>query len=83
MPPDFNIIHDRHAAKRAGIEKLSAKPAPEATPVRATHPVPPPQGGGDANTGVSVLVSLPLAGRGQGWGYVSRTVSSTRRLDAA
>ena len=32
-----------------------------------------PRKGGGQNTGVSESVSLPLAGRGQGWGYVSRT----------
>ncbi len=29
---------------------------------------PPHEGEGDAITSASVLVSLPLAGRGQGWG---------------
>jgi len=37
----------------------------------------PRKGGGDQNTYVSESVSLPLAGRGQGWGYSSRAGLST------
>ncbi len=72
---DFVFGYPRGAAAAIveAISDLADSLAREELP----HPVPPPQGGGDQNTDAGESVSLPsgrplvvpLAGRGQGWGY--------------